>query len=118
MDELIELEQAGWASLCDGTGDDFYGATMTEDGVMVLADGSVMSRTDVVAALGQAPPWASYEMDEIRVVPIGEDSAALVYVGTGHRDGDAPSFVGVMTSVYVRRDGRWKLAIYQQTPKP
>ena len=51
-------------------------------------------------------------------MPIGEDSAALVYVGTGHRDGDSPSFVGVMTSVYVRRDGRWRLAIYQQTPKP
>ena len=59
MDELIELEQAGWASLCDGTGDDFYGTTMTEDGVMVLADGSVMSRTEVVAALGKAPPWLS-----------------------------------------------------------
>lgn len=118
MDELITLEQAGWASLCDGTGDDFYGATMTEDGVMVLADGSVMTRADVVAALGKAPPWASYEMDDVRVVPIGEDSAALVYLGTGHREGDAPSFVGVMSSVYVRRNGEWKLAIYQQTPKP
>ena len=118
MDELIELEQAGWASLCDGTGDDFYGTTMTEDGVMVLADGSVMSRADVVAALGKAPSWASYEMDDVRVVPIGADSAALCYLGTGHRDGDAPSFVGVMTSVYVRRNAEWKLAIYQQTPKP
>ena len=42
----------------------------------------------VVAALGEAPPWASYELDDVRVVPIGEDSAALVYVGTGHRDGE------------------------------
>ena len=118
MDELINLEHAGWRSLCDGTGDVFYGETMTNDGVMVLADGSVMTRDDVVAALGEAPPWVSYELDEIRVVPIGEDSSALVYIGTGHRDGNAPSFVGVMTSVYVRRDGRWRLAIYQQTPKP
>ncbi len=116
MNELIELEQAGWASLCDGTGDDFYGRTMTEDGVMVLADGSVMSRADVVAALGQAPAWTSYEMDDVRVVPIGDESAALVYVGTGHRDGEAP-FVGVMTSVYVRRDGHWRLATYQQTER-
>ena len=84
----------------------------------MLADGSVLTRTDVVAALGKAPPWASYEMDEIRLVPIGDDSAALVYVGTGHRNGDAPSFVGVMTSVYVRSEGEWKLALYQQTPKP
>ena len=51
-------------------------------------------------------------------MPIGADSAALCYLGTGHRDGDAPSLVGAMTSVYVRRDAEWKLAIYQQTPKP
>ena len=47
MDELIELERAGWTSLCDGTGDDFYGRTMTSDGVMVPANGSVMTRDDV-----------------------------------------------------------------------
>ena len=118
MDELIQLEHAGWASLCNGTAADFYGETMTEDAVMVLADGSVMTRTEVVAALGKAPAWARYEMDQIRVVPIGQDSAALVYVGTGYRVGDDPPFVGVMTSVYVRRDSDWKLATYQQTPKP
>ena len=118
MDELIELERAGWASLCDGTGDDFYGRMMTSDGVMVLANGTVMTRDDVVAALGQAPAWASYEMDDVQVVPLGPDSAALVYVGTGHREGDEPPFVGVMSSVYVRRDDGWGLALYQQTPKP
>ena len=118
MDELIELERAGWASLCDGTGDVFYGQTMASEAVMVLADGSVMTRDEVVAALGQAPPWASYEIDDVRVVPIGERSVALVYVGTGHRDGDGPPFVAVMSSVYVKRDDGWKLALYQQTPKP
>jgi hypothetical protein len=118
MDELIELERAGWASLCDGTAADFYGQTMTVDGVMVLANGTVMSRDEVVGALGQAPPWASYRMDDVQVVPIGEDSAALVYIGTGHRNGDDPPFVGIMSSVYVKRDGGWKLALYQQTPRP
>jgi hypothetical protein len=77
MSDLVEPEQAGWASLWAGTGDDFYGRTMIEDGVMVLADGSVMSRSDVVAALGKASPWASYEMDDVRVIPLGEDVAAL-----------------------------------------
>ena len=118
MDELIELERAGWESLCDGTGDDFYGRTMTDDGLMVLANGAVMTRDQVVAALGQSPPWASYEMADVRVVPLGEDVAALVYVGTGHRDADDPPFVGAMSSVYVRRDGTWRLALYQQTPMP
>ena len=87
MDELIELERAGWAALCDGTAADFYQRTMSDDALMVLADGTVMGRTDAVAALGGAPPWSSYEMDEIRIVRISSDVAALVYVGTGHRAG-------------------------------
>jgi hypothetical protein len=117
MNELIELEKAGWTSLCDGTGADFYGATMTPDGLMILADGSVMTRDDVVGALAQAPPWVDFEMDDVRVVPIAENSAALVYVGRAHRDGN-DSFVAVMTSVYVRSGGPWRLAIYQQTRQP
>jgi hypothetical protein len=36
MDELIELEPAGWESPCDGPADDFYGTTMTDDSVIVL----------------------------------------------------------------------------------
>ena len=84
---------------------------------MVLANGTVMNRDDVVNALRDAPPWAAYEIDDVRLVPLGEDSSSVVYTGTGHRgDGESP-FVGVMTSVYVRRDGGWKLAVYQQTPK-
>jgi uncharacterized protein (TIGR02246 family) len=116
MDELIELERDGWTSLCQGTAAGFYGATMTEDGLMVLANGGVMTRDDVVNALENAPPWASFAMDDIRVVRLGDDAAALVYVGTGYRDGSEP-FVGAMTSVYVRRDGRWRLALYQQTSR-
>jgi len=117
MDEMIELEHAGWTSLCDGTGGSFYGDLMTNDGLMVLANGAVMTRNEVVDALAESPPWASYEIDEMRVVPVGDDATALVYVGTGHREAASPPFVGVMTSVYVRRDGDWKLALYQQTPK-
>lgn len=85
---------------------------------MVLANGTVMSQRDVVEALRDAPPWAAYEIDDVRLVQLGENSGAVVYVGTGHRGGDEGPFVGVMTSVYVRRGGDWKLALYQQTPKP
>ena len=113
---LLDLERRGWDSLCNGTGSAFYGDLMTDDGLMVLADGSVMDRDAVVASLEHAPPWQSYDIDDPRVVDAGDGTAAVVYVGTGYRDGDQPAFVGVMSSVYVRRDGTWRLALYQQTP--
>jgi hypothetical protein len=112
---LLELEHRGWASLCDGTGDAFYGRLMTEEAVMVLANGATLGRADVVAALADAPPWDRYEVEEARVVPVGPDAAGLVYRGTGHRRA-GPDFVGLMTSVYSRVDGEWRLVLYTQTP--
>ena len=114
---LLDLERRGWDSLCDSTGAEFYGDLMTDDGLMVLANGSVMDRDAVVASLEHAPPWQSYDIDDVRARPTPAiDTAAIVYVGTGYRDGDQPAFVGIMSSVYVRQDGRWRLALYQQTP--
>lgn len=117
LHELLELEHAGWRSLCDGTGSDFYERLMTDDGRMVLANGVVMSRSAVAASLGDAPPWSGYTIDDPEVVALSDDAAALVYTGTGHRD-EGEDFTGIMTSVYARHDSGWKLAHYQQTVKP
>jgi hypothetical protein len=116
--ELLRLEHAGWTSLCDGSGDAFYGRTMTPDGVMVLADGSTLDRDGVVASLRDAPAWASFEIDDERMIEMTPDAAALVYTGRAFRAAGGPAFVAVMASVYVRHDGEWRLALYQQTPVP
>jgi hypothetical protein len=116
-DKLLELEHAGWKSLCDGTGDTFYGGIMTEGAVMVLANGMVMDRTTVISALGESPPWSRYEIDDVRLIPISEDTAALVYTGSGWRGESGEPFVGTMSSVYHRTSDGWKLALYQQSAK-
>ena len=115
LDELLKLERAGWQALSNATGDKYYGSIMTDDGLMVLADGSIMDREAVIGALDKAPPWARYEIDDPRVVTIDDDTAALVYVGTGYREGADEPFVGAMSSVYHRTSEGWQLALYQQT---
>lgn len=118
VDTLLELERAGWDSLCDSTGSEFYGATMLADAVMVLANGMVMDRRTVVNALSESPPWRTYEISDVRCVPIDDDNAALVYTGTAWRDGAEPAFRGAMSSVYHRTGDTWRLALYQQTQAP
>lgn len=116
LDDLLDLERRGWDSLCAGTGSDFYGRIMTEDAVMVLANGQVMDRDTVVAALASAPTWQRYEIRDPRVVGVGPDAAALVYQATAHRDAEQPPFTGLMCSVYVSSTHGRRLALYQQTP--
>lgn len=116
--DLLRLEQAGWTSLCDGSGDAFYGRLMTPDGMMVFADGSALDRDAVVESLRDAPAWSSYEIRDERLVPLGTDAAALVYTGRAFRAAGGPAFVALMSSVYVRDGAGWRLALYQQTPVP
>ena len=68
--------------------------------------------------LGQAPPWRTYEISDVRLVGTGKDGAALVYVGTAYRDATEPAFVGAMSSVYIWAQDAWRLALYQQTQLP
>ena len=118
LEGLLGLERRGWESLCDGTAADFYGSLMTDDGLMVLANGAVLDRPTVVAALRGSPPWQAYQLSDARVVRAGPDAAALVYTGRARRDDAEPPFVGAMSSLYVRADGEWRLALYTQTPVP
>lgn len=117
-DEILELEHRGWKSLCDSTGADFYGAVMTDDAVMVLAHGYVLDRATVIASLNEAPPWQGYQISEARLIDLDEDHAILVYTGRAWRGDDEPEFQALMSSVYARRDGQWRLKLYQQTPVP
>jgi hypothetical protein len=118
LDDLLALERQGWESLCTSTGADFYGRIMTQHGVMVLAHGQVFDRQAVIDSLNEAPPWRNFKIADERLVPLDADRAILVYTGRAYREGEAPAFEALMSSVYTRVDGTWRLALYQQTPVP
>lgn len=111
---LLATERQGWDALCESRGGAFYGALMTDEAVMILVNGAVLDRTAVSESLDGAPAWKSYELTDARTVPIGADAVALVYRAHAKRDGEDP-FVALMTSLYTLRDGRLRLALYQQT---
>jgi Domain of unknown function (DUF4440) len=115
LDVLMELERAGWDSLCNASGSEFYGGALLPNAVMVLANGMVMDRDAVVSALSESPPWRTYDIGNLRLVQVDDDNAALVYTGTAYREGAEPAFVGAMSSVYHRTEVGWKLVLYQQT---
>lgn len=115
--ELMELEHRGWVSLCDGTGAEFYGCLMSPNAVMVLAHGWVLNREAVMASLNDAPPWQSYDISGERLIEVDEQTVALVYEARASR-GDDDQFHALMSTVYTRFMGQWRIALYQQTPVP
>ena len=62
-------------------------------------------------------PWTSHRIEEPRAIQLTDSAAAIVYRVTAQRVGQ-PEFAGLLTSVYVEREGRWRLVLHQQTPVP
>ena len=110
--DLQSLERKGWEALSRSDGAAFYADLMADDGLMVFP-GSVMTKPEAIAAIASAQPWSSFELRELRVTS-GNDVATVAYEASALR-GDA-AYEATMTSTYVRRDGRWRLILHQQSP--
>jgi hypothetical protein len=61
-------------------------------------------------------PWASYRLEEPQVHALGENAAVVTYGVVAQREG-SPPYSALISSTYVRRDARWRLAFHQQTPR-
>lgn len=115
FDALLALEHRGWEALTRHEGGSFYGELMTADALMILVNGMVLDRDTIAATLNESPAWSSFSLEEARLVPTGEASAALVYRATASRDGEDEPFVALMSSHYTLIGGRPALTLYQQT---
>ncbi len=62
------LERAGWDSLCNQTGSEYYGELMLPNALIVLANGMVMDRDVVVSALSESPPLRAYDIGDLRLI--------------------------------------------------
>jgi hypothetical protein len=108
---ILELEARFWEAAGDP---DFYRANLADHAVMVFPVG-VLTKDDVVAAVTAAAPWIEYTIEHPLLVPLAEDVCSLTYTTVARRDTE---YRAAVTSVYLRVDGRWLLALHQQTPLP
>ena len=115
LDALLDLEHAGWRSLCQSKGATFYGKLMTHDAIFILVNGTVMTRGEIADSLDGAPAWESYEITDPQVIQLGADAAVLVYRSTSSRADLPEPFTALMSSTYRLIDGQPRLVLYQQT---
>jgi hypothetical protein len=112
---LRDLERASWDALStEGAAADFYARVLARHVRMLLPGGLVIDDRRQVLESMSGPPWSSYELDEVSVLPLGDAAAVVSYRGAATRDGH--EYRALFNSTYVREDGEWRLALHQQTP--
>jgi uncharacterized protein (TIGR02246 family) len=112
---IVTLERRGWEALCGPEGAAFYEELMADDGLMVFP-GLVLDKAATLRAIAEAPPWSTFELDDVREITPSPDSALVTYRASARRG--SGGYEANMTSVYAHRDGRWRLLLHQQTPIP
>lgn len=109
MDELVALERRFWT---EASGE-LYREHAAPDLLMVFPDPTGV--VDRETAIPLVAPWDAVALDDVRSVQLVPDAVALVYRADG-RIGESERYRALVTSIYARRDGRWLLALHQQTP--
>ena len=115
--ELVALETDGWEALSadPAAAAEFYGRVLDDEVVMLLPGGMRLAdRETILGSMGGAP-WSSFALEDPQVVPLGADGALVVYGVVAEREG--ATYSALVSSAYVRRDGAWRLAFHQQTPR-
>ncbi len=110
--DLVSLEERFWEAAGDAG---FYRRRFAEDGRCVFGFG-VLDKEATVASMESAEPWSSFELHEVSVVEPAPGTAALLYRATATRGGEP--YEARVSSVYVRRDGDWRLFLHHQVPVP
>jgi uncharacterized protein (TIGR02246 family) len=115
MGEIEDLERRGWAALSGPDGASFYQDVMAFDGLMVFP-GLTLDKPATMRAMAAERPWSSHRLEDVAVIDAG-NTAIVTYRSTSRRPGQ-DEYRARMSSVYVRRDGRWRLLLHQQSPDP
>lgn len=91
-----------------------YREYLTDDAI-VIVPGAILDKGSTIAAMGQSPGWSEFDTEDVRLVELGDGVALVTYTFRGHREPDT-HYTAVLTSVYARDGGGWRMRFHQQTP--
>lgn len=113
---LVALEKQSWEAWKNHDGK-FFQQFLSDDHVEVGFSGVTTKATVVSGVAGPICVVKSYAIDKFELVSFDPNTAVLTYHAeqdTACAGNAVPSPVWI-ASLYVRRHGRWRNALYQQT---
>lgn len=116
-DDLMRVEHGLWTNDAD-----LYRDSLIEEVMLVFPETGVISRDAAVEAIRQENAenrkWADVTFEAVKARHIAADVAALTYKVTARWNYEKSGSTSIASSIYVRRDGGWKLALHQQGQLP
>lgn len=117
MHKPLALEEQGWRALSSEreASVQFYRGVLRDDAVMLFPGGLIIEGKAAILNSLAAQPWASFRIEEPRVLPVSEQVSILLYRVSARREGSEP-YVALVSSTYAHDEDEWKLVLHQQTP--
>jgi hypothetical protein len=117
-DELIKLEKQSWEAWKNSDGK-FFENFLSDDHVEVGFSGVSSKAVVVKGVASRVCQVKSYSLDRFELKMLTADTALLTYheaqdTECGGHPVPSPCWV---SSLYMRRDGKWLNVFYQQTPE-
>jgi len=112
-DEVVSLERKFWT---DGNDPTFFQEAMADKGIAVIEPMGFIEKPQAVAMSAKGHAFTDVVFKDLIVRELTPDCVALVYHGQGRSVGADQPFQGTVCSVYVKRSGRWQLALTVHQP--
>ena len=114
QDELIEIERQLWKN--DPV---LYRENYTDDALITFSETGVIDVDFAVEAIRQENAegrhWAEVALEDVRILRVTDDVTLLMYKAVARWAHEAAPITSLATTVYVRRNRRWKAAHHQQS---
>lgn len=108
--DLVSIERSLWTE-----GPDAYHRHLDDRCLVAFTEmAGVSTRAEVAETVSEGPRWRDVDIEVRGMIEPTSDCVILTYEGTAARGEER--YQALVSSVYVRRDGDWKLAFHQQTP--
>jgi hypothetical protein len=113
--QLREIERKLWTN--DAA---FYHSHLIDESLLVFPETGVITRSVAVDAIvaehAEGRRWAEVQFDDVRSMRLTDEAALVTDKVAARWAHEEAKHVALASSVYVKRDGAWKLACHQQTP--
>ena len=112
-DEVVSLERKFWTN---GNDPAFFQEAMADKGIAVIEPMAFIEKAQAVAMSAKGHAFKDVVFKDVIVRELAPDCLAILYHGQGSPEGGDKPFQGSICSVYVKRAGRWQMALTVHQP--